>query len=490
MENRQDMQDAKLPPKRAVSATRAKRPSTTALTASTASSGGGSARGAITPSLARGARSSSSAALARKNAPRSPALKEDPAQAALFAVEARKPLESTPTGEPEDIGSDPMEGLQQPAADEPLVAICRQYLTVGLPVNEVLKAFLRDRTIIRICHRQAYNYRLSEADAAELLHELGILFYRKLLPRLREPEKLWSVCALTAKRLASGMCARIREVSLEDLGGGADTGGRFEVDDRATKAADALLHDSLESNSHEAAVVSRIDKEKAISELAALLQLAPAPVAARDKSAEDDLRRSITFGPPGVSDPRLCDPLRTSPLIDTLFDPTKVLPMPPDDQPVHVPGMERMPRTYGAVLIKVRDELGMTQKDLAEVLGISESSCAQYMACAHGMPRDIWEEVLELQEQGAPRRRRLRQLFDNVEIRDILTNWMKRVQQREPERPVTLVDIARIVNVNKSTVSRWAKNEQRPTLDRLGELEDGIQAWLNAKRPAPATRRR
>lgn len=478
------MQDAKLPSPRAVSATRAKRASKTASTAPAARGVPGAARSAIVPNLARGASSSSGAALAR-----SAGHKEDPGQAALLAIESREPPEWALPEEPHDPGSDPMEGLQQPAADEPLVAICRQYLTVGLPVDEVLKAFLRDRTIIRICHRQAFNYRLSEADAAELLQELGILFYRKLLPRLREPEKLWSVCALTAKRLASGMCARIREVSLEDLGGGADTGGRFEVDDRATKVADSLLHASLGSNSHEAAVLSRIDKERAISELAALLQKDPAPAVARDRSAEDDLRRSITFGPPGVSDPRLCDPLRTSPLIDMLFDPNKVLPMPPDDQPVHMPGLERMPRSYGAVLIKVRDELGMTQKDLAEVLGISESSCAQYMACAHGMPRDIWEEVLELQEQGAPRRRRLRQLFDNVEIRDILANWMKRVQQREPDRPVTLVDIARIVSVNKSTVSRWAKNEQRPTLDRIGELEDGIQAWLNAKRPAPSTRR-
>ena len=387
--------------------------------------------------------------------------------------------------------ADPMEGIPLPSPDEPLVAICRQYLTVGLPVADVLKAFLRDRTIIRICHRQTYIYRLPEPDAAELLHELGILFYRKLLPRLRDPEAIWSVCALTAKRLASGMAARRREFPLEEMGSATDTGGRYEVDDRATAVADRLLQDNLEGNAQEEAAVARIDKERAVSELANLLQRAPASTAKRDLAAEDELRRSITFGPPGTPDPRFADPARTSPVVRVLFDPVAVLPLAPHDQPGDTPETERMPPSYGKRLVKVRDELGMTQKDLAASLGISESSCAQYMACAHGMPRLIWEEVLELDAQGGPRRRHLRQMFDHLQIKDILAQWKKRVQQIEPDCEVTLVDIARIVGVNKSTVSRWAKNEQRPALDRLGEMEDAIQRWLEvAKSKKRSTRKR
>jgi transcriptional regulator with XRE-family HTH domain len=484
MENLRQMQDAKRQAKRASPGGSSPSRATIALTKPSSPTQGAGKTAAAHAKAPKAKTPRSNAAKPKASKRKAPA-----DQADLFVAEHAENREAPAHSEPEIPDVDPLEGLALPGADEPLVAICRQYLTTGLPVDEVLRAFLRDRTITRMCQRQAFHYRLSEAEAAELLHELGILFYRKLLPRLREPEKIWSVCALTAKRLAAGMRARIRELSLEDMGGNVDIGGRFEVDDRATRVAEALLRDSDDGDSHEAAVVARIDKERAVSELAALLQKAPVPVRASDKRAVDELRRSISFGPPGTPDPRLCDPTRTSPLINVLFDPTQVMPMPPDDQPSHVPGVERMPRSYGATLIKVRDELGMTQKDLAEALGISESSCAQYMAGSHGMPRHIWEEALELQEQGAPRRRRLRALFDGMRIAEILARWTKLVSEAEPGREVTMVDIARIVQVNKSTVSRWAKDEQRPPLDRLGELEDAFQKWLDKQRRAAAARR-
>jgi transcriptional regulator with XRE-family HTH domain len=137
-----------------------------------------------------------------------------------------------------------------------------------------------------------------------------------------------------------------------------------------------------------------------------------------------------------------------------------------------------MPKSYGALLVQIRDELGMTQKDLAVALGISESSCAQYMAGAHGMPKDIWEEAVELKEQGAPRHRRLRELFDGHSIKQILARWMSDVKRASPELKVTYIEISRIMAVNKSTVTRWARDEQRPTLARLGELEDTLQRWI------------
>ena len=379
-----------------------------------------------------------------------------------------------------ELDLDDMDGLASPSPDEPLVACCRRYLTVGMPINDVLRTFLQDKTIIGICHRQAYRYRLSEAEAAELLHELGILFYRKLLPRLRDPERVWSVCALTAKRLAAGVAGRIREVKLEDMGGTGDTGGRFEVDDHATAVADLLMRESQNDQDLETSVAARIDKARAVEEFARLLQRPPAPATASPGS--DELRRSIQFGPPGQPDPRLRDPRYIAPLANLLFDRVAVLPMPPDDQPTQLSSVDRMPRSYGAVLLKIRDELGLTQKDLADALGISESSCAQYMAGTHGMPRDIWEEAVELQEQGAPRRRRLRELFDGQSIKQILDRWMAQIQQVDPALKVTLVLIARISNGNKSTVTRWAKDEQRPPLDRLGEVENSIQRWIDANR--------
>ena len=59
---------------------------------------------------------------------------------------------------------------------------------------------------------------------------------------------------------------------------------------------------------------------------------------------------------------------------------------------------------------------------------------------------------------------------------------MAQVQQVDPMLKVTLVLIARISNVNKSTVTRWAKDEQRPPLDRLGEVENSIQRWIDSNK--------
>jgi transcriptional regulator with XRE-family HTH domain len=397
---------------------------------------------------------------------------------------------------PGDAGADPvakdeLDDIPLASPDEPLVASCRRYLTAGLPINDVLTTFLSDRTIRGICNRQAYRHRLSEADAAELLSELAILFYRKLLPRLQEPEKVWAVCALTAKRLAAGRGAKIRELPLEDMRHDSAERGAYDVDDHATAAADGLMLDRLgveDYKSVETSVIARLDKERATKELAGLLQSQPLPLQTSDQPANDDLRRSIKFGPPGACHPGLCDPLHTSPLVSLMFDPDTILPTAPQDQPAWNSAVERMPKSYGALLIQIRDELGMTQKDLADALGISESSCAQYMAGAHGMPKDVWEEAVELKEQGAPRHRRLRELFESQPIKQILARWMNDVRRADPGLKVTYIEISRIMEVNKSTVTRWARDEQRPALARLGELEDALQRWI-AKRKLNLKRR-
>lgn len=420
----------------------------------------------------------------RKRVQSSGAVTAGPAAArkTLKPARARGAGIAAPAGAGTDpTATDDLDDVPLGSPDEPLVACCRRYLTVGMPINDVLTTFLSDRTIIGICNRQAYRHRLSEAEGAELLSELAILFYRKLLPRLQEPEKVWAVCALTARRLAAGRRARIREFPLEDMRHESVDRGAYDADDHATAAADGLMLDKLEVHEYrsvETSVIARLDKERAEKELAGLLQTRPLPLQRTDEAADNDLRRSIKFGPPGVCHPGLRDPLHTSPLVNLLFDPDTILPTAPLDQPAWNSAIERMPKSYGALLIQIRDELGMTQKDLAEALGISESSCAQYMAGAHGMPKDIWEEAVELKEQGAPRHRRLRELFDGYSIKEILARWMSDVKRADPDRKVTYIEISRILGVNKSTVTRWARDEQRPALTRLGELEDTLQRWI------------
>ena len=487
MENLRDMRDVQSAPKRGRSPG-----SGTAAAPS-------SPPGLPTPASAKVKGGGKGAKVSRAGTPRDPATPTKVAkqqlaanQDDLFEDDAETFEEDTSPAStmPAADDADPLAGIPAPGTDEPLVAICRRYLTTGLPVEEVLKAFLRDRTIIGMCRRHAHLCRLSDAEAAELLHELGILFYTKLLPRLGDPEKVWAVCGLTAKRLAARAGRRIRESHLEDMGrassGASSTGGFYAVDNGATKIADELLRDAAGDQSSESASIARIDKERAIAQLAALLQKPPKPVRAKAKKALDELRRSITFGPPGTPDPRLCDPQRTSPLVMRLFEPEGVMPLAPDDQPSRLQGVDRMPPSYGATLIAIRDELQMSRKDLAEALGISESACAQYEACAHGMPRHIYEEAVEIQAQGAPRLNQLRKIFGGMEMAAILARWKQLVSDASPGREITLVDIARIVDVNKSTASRWDKHNQRPPLERLGELEGKIQAWLSKRRATAA----
>lgn len=385
--------------------------------------------------------------------------------------------------EPDDVELD----IPTPAPDEPLVKVCRQYLRAGMPVNQVMTALMTDGTIRGMCAKAVSRYRLPQVDAEEVLQELAVLFYSKLLPRLREPEKVWQVCSVTVRRIAAARKAKRTEVSLHGMAhAGMFRAGVSDEGDAATAIAEIIWERSQqgeeESSSLEGSVAARVDRERAFKEFAAKLSAHhPGPT---PKTLDDKLLRNIAYGPPRDPDPRLCDPNRASPLVSILFDPSDSIPMPPADQPIHIPNQPRKPVSYGRQLAKIRDQLGLAQKDLAQALGISESTCAQYLAGLHGIPADIWREVLELKRQGAPQRRRLKEMFGRKSIKTILALWIKRAEAAS-ECPATLAELARIMGVNKSTVTRWARNEQRPSLERLGELELRLQRWLMQQPAAP-----
>ena len=360
-------------------------------------------------------------------------------------------------------------------ADEPLVAVCRRVIQGNADAGEALAAFLSDRTIRGVVYRQGMRYRLSEADCEDLLQELGLMFHTKLLPTLRDAEKIWSVAAITARRLAAGKADRTREVALEGMVSDRfDSAGHFSTTDGATARMTDLLNEAAGQVEipHED-VDRRLDREKAIAKFTRLVAAVGAdPMKA--VYAEDGMEVGQAHDPDDLK--RASPSLKAGAAAMTRLGFSGVFKYNASDpSPDTVRArIERMPISYGQRLAKIRLDLGMSVKDFASTLNTTEGSMAQFLTCVAGTPVRVWEDAQVLLAQGAPEHDALVRRFGSKSMKDIVGEWLQVLTQRLG-RPALQADLAKTLGVYKSTVSRWSGKGHRPELKEIAEFEEVVQ---------------
>jgi hypothetical protein len=359
--------------------------------------------------------------------------------------------------------------------DEPLVAVCRLFIEGKAPADRPLAVFMADRTIRGIIHRQGLRYRLSESDREDLLQDLGMMFHGKLLPKLRDAEKVWSVLAITARRLAAAKANRTREIPLEDMVSAKfDSDGQSSTTDGAAARITDLLHEAagqIESPYDD--VDRRLDRQKAIDKFARLVAavgsdplkaayvedgmhngqfldaqaLKPSAVSMKSGGA---LMSRLTFG--GIFAKNGADPAA-----DAVAQ-----------------RIERVPMSWGNKLAKIRIDLGLSVKDFAQVLNTSEALMAQYVSCAMATPVRVWEDAQVLREQGAPEHKALVLRFGRRPMQSIVTDWLVILGKRLG-REARHADLARVTGAHKSTVFRWSLAGHKPDLKDLADFEEMVR---------------
>jgi transcriptional regulator with XRE-family HTH domain len=394
------------------------------------------------------------------------------------------------SGELRDILHDAAEAqrAQLEGSDEPLVAACRSFIqvkgkgkaTITVTANEALRVFLADRTIRGVVYRQGMRYRLGEEDCEDLLQDLGLMFHSKLLPTLRDAEKIWSVAAITARRLAAGKANRAREVPLEDMVSARfDSAGHFTTTEGATSRVTDLLHEAAGQVAipHED-VDRRLDQEAAIKKFNRLVSaLGSDPmkaVYAYDGMPVGQARdpNELKNGAPSVN-AGAAAMIRMG--LEGVFQPNGVT-APADSVRVKI---KRVPLSYGQRLAKIRLELGMSVRNFAAALNTSEPSMAQFLTCAAATPEQVWEDAQLLMAQGAPEHDALVRRFGGKPMQEIVTSWMVILSKRLG-RAATQADLSRAIGVYKSTISRWTIKAQKPELKQIAEYEK----MLNGLTPA------
>lgn len=111
----------------------------------------------------------------------------------------------------------------------------------------------------------------------------------------------------------------------------------------------------------------------------------------------------------------------------------------------------------------IRQAINKSQAEFALALGVSAALIAAY---EYGRTRSVQEEVLKkarglLKSNGETLA--LRERFDHMKMSDILVMWAKRMMAD----PTDIKTIAKHLELQISTVSRWSKNEQRPMLEKM-----------------------
>ena len=139
----------------------------------------------------------------------------------------------------------------------------------------------------------------------------------------------------------------------------------------------------------------------------------------------------------------------------------------------------------GMHLKHVRETCGMTQYEMAVVLGLHPST---YLSYEYGRVKQVPTEVLrkanKLGESSSEESAFRNSKYAGLTMRDISGDWAKRLNV-DPDR---ITEFANRIGVNKSTVSRWRNEGQRPSIREIVLYEKHVAQleamWEKSARPA------
>lgn len=145
----------------------------------------------------------------------------------------------------------------------------------------------------------------------------------------------------------------------------------------------------------------------------------------------------------------------------------------------------RVSTNDGMHLKHVREICGMTQYEMAVVLGLHPST---YLSYEYGRVKQVPTEVLrkanKLGKSSSEEFAFRSSKYAGLTMRDISGDWAKRLNV-DPDR---ITDFANRIGVNKSTVSRWRNEGQRPSIREIVLYEKHVaqleEMWKKSERPA------
>lgn len=143
------------------------------------------------------------------------------------------------------------------------------------------------------------------------------------------------------------------------------------------------------------------------------------------------------------------------------------------------------------MLLRIRDQFGLTNKTLAALLGISQSTLAAYM---YGRVTEVASSVIQqaraIAKDLATRSMNPRERFlVESSMVQIVQDWLEKLHgsedesQTPDERKLKEQDLAKVLGVHKTTLWRWQQPEtgaksMRPSLERLRLYDDVVLARL------------
>lgn len=143
------------------------------------------------------------------------------------------------------------------------------------------------------------------------------------------------------------------------------------------------------------------------------------------------------------------------------------------------------------MLLALRDQFGLTNKTLAALLGISQSTLAAYM---YGRVTEVAPSVIQqagaIANDLATRSMNPRERFlVESSMVQIVQDWLEKLHgseeeaQTSDERKLKEQDLAKVLGVHKTTLWRWQQPEtgaksMRPSLERLRLYDDVVLARL------------
>ena len=145
------------------------------------------------------------------------------------------------------------------------------------------------------------------------------------------------------------------------------------------------------------------------------------------------------------------------------------------------------------MLLRIRDQFGLTNKTLAALLGISQSTLAAYM---YGRVTEVASSVIQqaraIAKDLATRSMNPRERFlvESTMVQ-IVQDWLEKLHgsedesQSPDERKLKEQDLAKVLGVHKTTLWRWQQPEtgaksMRPSLERLRLYDDVVLSRLHA----------
>lgn len=135
-------------------------------------------------------------------------------------------------------------------------------------------------------------------------------------------------------------------------------------------------------------------------------------------------------------------------------------------------------RTDIALLQSLRAHIGLSMNDLAASLSIKPSSLKAYLdGRVKKIPAHVMTSAQELLVQGNAGFERAKQLFQDIDMRELCLDWETRLGVDESANPSA--ELAHVLHVDRATVTKWKNAQMRPDVNKLARLDRLVQARCN-----------